>query len=149
MADDQARAAGNALRALVAQAGKALNLEATANLIELCPHDTGHARANFVPSVGEPSTQVVDGVARTAQDAGIAAVLSYKLGDGPLYVTNHVPYLAWLIGGSSSQRPAGWDLLAIALAVQAIQAQYDGLRIDVHEGTQGPVVAFRASGEGG
>jgi hypothetical protein len=148
MADSQAKAVGDALRAALARAAQAFTLEVAANLIEACPVDTGHARANFVPGVGAPATAEVDGLA--AQTAGVAAVMAWRLGDGPLNVTNNVPYINRLIGGSSSQAPAGWDIDAIDRAAATVQAQYDGLEIDVTSGVPGlrePSMTFRMRGE--
>lgn len=147
VADDQAQKVGDALRALVAQAAGAFVIEATANLIERCPVKTGHARANFVPAVGEAfSGEAQDG---SAQAAGLVAVAAYKLGDGPLTITNNAPYIGRLIGGSSSQAPAGWDLEAIDRAAQTIQAQYE-VDIDVTQGVPGlvgPTVSIRGRAE--
>lgn len=113
------------LQALVAGAAKSLQLEVTAELVKACPVDTGHARRNFVPTVGAPSDAEDEGA---AQQAGMVA--AYKIGDGDLYVTNIVPYIDRLIMGSSTQAPAGWDLQAVDTAVATVQAQY-GVRIDV------------------
>src|SRR5262252_2138018 len=85
---------GDALRELCADAARAFIIETTANLIELCPVDTGHARANFVPSVGsEFEGEAADG---SAQAAGLAAVAAYQLGDGDLSISNNVPYIDML-----------------------------------------------------
>jgi|ERR1043166_5281646 hypothetical protein len=141
MADDpQAKAVGDALRELVQNAAKGFVLETTANLIEACPVDTGHARANFVPSVGGEFTG--EDASTAAQDAGIAAVAAWKLGDGALSISNNVPYIDRLIAGSSSQAPAGWDLEAIDRAQQTVQSQYD-VDIDVTQGPGGLGVAIR------
>lgn len=140
MADDSdAQAVGDALRQLVEGAAKALIIEVTANLIEACPVDTGHARANFVPAVGAPHVGEDGG---SAQAAGFAVVAGWKLGDGPLSISNNVPYIGRLIGGSSSQAPAGWDLVAIDKAVQSVQAAYD-VEIDVTGGSAGRAVVIR------
>lgn len=128
------------LEALIAGAAQALALEVTSQLIEACPVDLGHARRNFVPSVGEPHDGEDEG---GAQAAGQAAVLSYRIGDGPLYVTNNVPYLPYLLLGSSSQAPAGWDLVAVDAAVARVQQIYDGLRLDV---TSSATVSARGAG---
>jgi len=130
MADSQAADIGARLRAEVNAAKNALAMEIAANLIEACPVDTGNARANFVPSIESPHDGQGGAAARAA---GEAAVLGSRVTDD-VYVTNNVPYLKFLIGGSSSQAPAGWDLVAIDQAVQTIQQQYDGVQIDVTDG---------------
>lgn len=117
-------------RAQLADAAKALVLGVAAELTEACPVDTGHARRNFIPAIGAPEKSEDDGA---AQAAGTTAVLSYKIGDGDLYVTNNVPYIGRLILGSSSQAPAGWDLVAVDTAVEEVRRQFD-VSIDVSAG---------------
>lgn len=129
----QAAAIGNALAARVAHVTKALTLEVTARLVEACPVDTGHARANFVPHVGGAYEGPPDEGA--AQAAGQAAVLNYKLGDGDVHISNNVPYLKFLILGSSAQAPAGWDLAAVHQAVETVRSQIDDLDVSA-EGYQ-------------
>jgi len=114
------------IRELVAKAAVGLTLEVTANLREACPVDTGNARARFIPHVGDDDPG--------SYEAGAAAVVAYKIGDGPLNITNDAPYLPFLIGGSSSQAPAGWDVTAIDEAIQTTQQQYD-VRIEVTRDT--------------
>jgi hypothetical protein len=140
MADPQAAAIAERLRAMIAEAASTLVVEVTANLIEATPVDTGHARANWVPSVGEPFSGEVDGAA--AQAAGMIAVTAYKLGDGPLNVTNNTDYIEALIAGSSSQAAAGWDLTAIDQAQQTVQQRYDALQVDVSSKDGGKTVAI-------
>lgn len=135
----QADDIGANLLALVGGAAKALTLEVTAELTAASPVDTGHVRRNFVPSVAQPFDGEDDGA---AQQQGQAAVLSYKIGDGDLYVTNNVDYLQYLVLGSSSQQPAGWDLAAIDQAVETVRQQYD-VEIDV---TASPDISARGAG---
>jgi hypothetical protein len=143
--DPQAKAIGDRLRAEIARAGTALTLEITANLIEATPVDTGHARANWVPSIGAPHLGEDSGA---AQVAGQTAVFSYRLGDGPLCIANNASYIERLIGGSSSQAPSGWDLEAIDHAQQTVQQQYDALDIDVTVGSAGPTATIAPRGGG-
>jgi hypothetical protein len=138
--DGQAKAVGDQLRAELARAAAALTLEVNANLVEACPFRTGHARANFVPSVGEAATSEDDGA---AQASGQIAVLGYQLG-APLFIANNVPYIGRLIGGSSTQAAPGWDLAAIDAAVQTVQQLYDGVEIDV-SAASGAAMAARGA----
>jgi hypothetical protein len=147
--DPQVAAIAAQLRAEIAKAATALTLEITANLTEATPVDTGHARANWVPSIAEPQDGEVAGTGMDAQAAGILAVARYQLGDGPLNITNNTPYIERLIGGSSSQAPAGWDVAAIDQALQTVQAQYDGLEIDVTRDDGGATVAITPRSPGG
>lgn len=84
----------------------------TAGLIEDTPVDTGWARANWVVSLGVPQTSVVgsrDNVDQSAQQAGISTLLSMtSLGQGPIYISNNVPYIQKLNDGHSGQAPAGF-----------------------------------------
>ena len=127
MADSQSAMLEAALMSTISDAKNALALEVAANLAEACPFDTGHARANFVPSVTVPFEGVVDGGAAIA--SGSAQVLAAKLADD-VFVTNNVPYLPFLIAGSSSQAPPGWDLAAIDRAVASVNAQYSEVHFD-------------------
>lgn len=148
MGDPQTDALMARLKAEVGTVAKSLVLEIDAELRERCPVDTGHARANFVPSVGVPFTGEDDGA---AHEAGVSAVLAYQLGDGDLYESNNVPYIGRLIGGSSSQAPPGWDAAAFDAAVAAVQARHDGVTIDVSRegGTTTLRIEARDAGGGG
>lgn len=118
----------DSLEAAISQACAALCLEISAELTEACPVDTGHARRNFVPSIGTPHDGEDDGAAQARGQAEVATQYRVDLGD--LYVTNCVPYIGPLIMGSSTQAVPGWDLRAVDQAVQTIQDRY-GATIDV------------------
>lgn len=118
----------DSLEAAVSQACAALALEIAAELAEHCPVDTGHCRRNFVPSIGAPHQGEDDGQAQSAGQAEVAT--SYRIDLGDLYVTNNVPYLPSLIMGSSTQAPAGFDLVAVDKAIDTIRDRY-GETIDV------------------
>ncbi len=136
--DPQAVRVGANLRGLVAAIKAELCLEiaanlreacpVAANLREACPVDTGHARANILPSVDEPYAGEVEGGA--AYDAAVVAVIGAPP-EAELFVSNNVPYWGRLIGGSSSQAAPGWDLVAIDTAVQTVEQKHAGLSIDV------------------
>ncbi|MBA3421654.1 MAG: hypothetical protein H0U12_07145 [Thermoleophilaceae bacterium] len=131
----QADAIEKSLLREIAKAGQALVLEIDAELRKPpseggTPVDTGHARANWVPSVGNPFTAEVDGNA--AHENGVQALVRYRLEDGPLWLSNNVPYINWLDLATAS---AGFVEAAIARAQAAVQAQYD--RLDIQVQTQG------------
>jgi len=111
---------------------KALTLDILANLRRDpgeggTPVDTGWARANWLPSLaspvnspaGEPTPSGVL-TAGAAQQAGVGAVLGYKLPSGPVYVTNNVSYITRLNDGSSKQAPAGFVQKAIQEAITGL-----------------------------
>lgn len=89
-----------------------LTLDITADLIGETPVRFGWARANWVPSIGDPfvgpagSPESLD---QGAQAQGIAEVAAtYRLSDGPIWITNFVPYIGRLNEGHSRQAPAGY-----------------------------------------
>jgi hypothetical protein len=118
------RFAGNVIKALV--------LEATSNLIEATPVDTGWARANWVPSIGAPKfgpeTPTDKGRRRSAttsqkgtQQTGLSSVATgYTLSRGVVSIANGVPYISVLNGGSSRKAPAAFVQGAILKAVRTV-----------------------------
>jgi len=126
----QAAAVGERLRKEIAGAMKALALEIDKELRKGTPVDTGHARRNWVPSVGQPFTGEVTGDETHAQ--GVAAVLAYVLSNDPLWIANNVPYIRALNYGHSAKKPAGFIERAIDIGLQRVQQKYAG-RIDLTE----------------
>lgn len=141
--DPQAIRVGANLRGLLAQVKAELTLEIAAALREACPVDTGHARANILPSVDQPFDGEVSGGAE--YEAQVVAVIGAPP-EAELFVTCNVPYWGRLIGGSSQQAPPGFDLVAIDQAVQAVEQRHAGLSIDV---TESGVSSRGASGAAG
>lgn len=117
---------GRELESLVSRAIREVTIEATANLIESTPVDTGWARANWIPAIGSPTPQSVGSeraVSTAMQQAGLASLLSYRLSRGPVWISNKTPYIRRLDGGWSKQAPAGFVRQAIARAVSVVQAK--------------------------
>lgn len=93
-----------------------LSLNVTANLQEDTPRDTSWARSNWIPSVGTPADPLPEpegrpqpgnvSAARARAEAGIAAVVGYRLNKGSVFAVNGVPYIEQLNRGSSTQAPA-------------------------------------------
>jgi hypothetical protein len=121
------------LSRFTAQETLALSLDIQANLQQDTPRDTGWARANWVPSVGTPDLGVgVEAVkdpkpsdvarAGAKQEAGIAAVLGYKLTDGPIFTSNNVPYIIPLNEGHSAQAGAAFVQRAVGRALNEREA---------------------------
>lgn len=104
-------------------ASKALILEINRELRKATPVDTGNARASWVPAVGSPFR---GDVAAGSVDQGVGAILSFKLGDGVLYVSNNVPYIRRLNDGHSKQAPALFVEAAIDRAFVKVEAKYQG-----------------------
>ena len=128
----QSAALGDSLRKAVAGAAKALTLEIDAELRKNpsaggTPVDTGHARANWVPSIGQPHSGEVQGDG--AHAAGVGQVVGYTLDRGPLFVSNNVPYIQQLNYGHSKQAPALFVESAVDRALATIEARYVGKQI--------------------
>jgi len=111
----------------VERAMKVVTLEATAILIEETPRDTGWARANWVPQIGQPFANTA-GTRELAergtldlsvQQGGVAEVATqYRVERGRVFITNNVPYILLLNEGSSTQAPAGYVQIGLAKAVR-------------------------------
>ena len=103
----------------------------TAELIERTPVDIGWARANWVPAIGSPALAAVGNLdresraaqlsaARARQAAGQASLFGYELDDGNVFISNGVPYIGRLNGGSSDQAPEGFVQDAIAAGIRSV-----------------------------
>lgn len=90
-----------------------VTLRITANLQEDTPVDTGWARSNWVPSIGDPfrglagskngDITLIDPSPSETGKADVAA--NYKLTMGAVYISNNVPYILALNEGHSGQAP--------------------------------------------
>ena len=105
-----------------------VTLDVTANLVETTPVDTGWARANWVPAVGNRNRRPAESfsgrtpsafvqAATAKQAAGQVQVAGYKLERGRVFVNNNVRYILRLNDGYSQQAPAGFVQGAIRKAV--------------------------------
>lgn len=116
-----------ALRRFTEGKVKRIVLDATSNLQEDTPRETGWARNNWIPEIGPGLADAVGdrsdvGSASAAQQQGIATIAtSYKLGMGIITIANNVPYIVYLNEGSSQQAPAGFVQAAIFRAVQGAE----------------------------
>lgn len=106
---------------------KQIVLDATSNFIEDTPVDTGWARANWIPNIGEPFNRTsstreqaeAGSVQRGDQQAGLATIAAtYEIGLGAVYITNNVPYIIYLNEGSSQQAPSGFVQSGISRALR-------------------------------
>jgi hypothetical protein len=104
-----------------------LTLDIAAELKKTTPVDTGWARANWVPEIGQrppatnfegnkPSAAEVSGQIAT-RSAKETALLSYDISRGDIFLSNNVPYIERLNAGSSTQQPAGFVNRAIIKAL--------------------------------
>ena len=103
-----------------------LTIDLHRGLTKATPVDTGFARANWVPRIGAAQRDVVGsaedrggiGAARRDSTSGLAQVLSYKLPQGQVFVTNNVFYIRYLNDGHSPQAPAGFVQIEIEKVVR-------------------------------
>ena len=98
------------------------NLRTSADSGYGTPVDTGWARANWVPNIGgkrQAPSGTRESVSSADQNAGVAKVAtSYRHQQGPVFISNMVPYIVHLNEGSSRQAPAGFVQNAVTKAVQ-------------------------------
>jgi len=86
------------------------------------PVDTGRARANWLVSIGEPTTETVDTpdnpAAGTAEALAQArqATRGYKTRLGSIFITNNVEYIVPLDEGTSPQAPSGMSAFMVQAA---------------------------------
>lgn len=92
------------------------------------PTDTGHAKSNWVLSVGAPYLRIdgsKEAVSTSAQAAGISRIKRYRIGEGAIFLTNNVPYIVLLNLGSSTQAPAEFVERSLEQAVAEERAIRD------------------------
>lgn len=130
--DPQIRVIVGELEGVTSRVIKKLTLDATANLIEDTPVDTGWARANWVPSIGLPIVEGADASTREERQGGVSSrraqqqtkvaevATGYTLDRGSVFISNGVPYLVQLNEGTSKQAPAAFVQAAIARAVRSL-----------------------------
>lgn len=120
MAGGDRQRIAQAIEATVAKTCIRLAVNAHAELVERTPRDTGWAKANWIPSLTAPAVGVAGdpkGISTAESEAGLAAILAFKLEDGAIFVSNNVPYIQRLDAGSSTQAPAGFVRQAIDKAL--------------------------------
>jgi hypothetical protein len=111
----------NALRVKTEASVAGMVLDIHGDLVEVTPVKTGWARNNWLLALGHSAPGPIgtpENVNTTAKDAGIPSVLGWKISDGPIYITNNVPYIGRLNGGSSKQAPRGFIEKAVTSAVR-------------------------------
>ena len=125
----QAAAIGDRIRRQLELVCKDIVLILDKKLRRATPIDTGHARRNWVPSVGQAFSSEADG--DDAHAAGIAQILAYRLEQGALWEANNVPYIRRLNYGHSKQQPAGWIERAIDETLAEVQRRWVKRGIDL------------------
>lgn len=85
------------------------------------PVDTGRARSNWVTSIGAPVFQNADppgpgGAGPKAISQGQQVIAQWRVGAGPIFISNSVPYIEPLDRGHSKQAPEGMTAQAVEAA---------------------------------
>jgi hypothetical protein len=120
-----------AIRAAAGEIMKRLAVASVAELVKApseggTPVDTGWARANWLPSIGNPITVPAGSRAAVTagpQASGVAEVASQKpeaLIGKRVFIQNNVPYIQPLNFGHSKQAPSGFIQLAIGRALERV-----------------------------
>lgn len=92
------------------------------------PVDTGRARGNWIATTGSPSSSTVENLDRSGLSSIALAqtvIGRWTEAQGPIFITNNLPYIVPLDGGSSPQAPDGMTKQAIAAA----EAQLNGAKL--------------------
>lgn len=94
-------------------------------LVSRTPFDTGRAKGNWITAIGSPDNRrlAVGGPAagQAALDQGRSKIGKWKLGMGPIYITNNLVYIVPLNNGSSEQAPTGMTDFALQAAKREIK----------------------------
>lgn len=129
MASQQLRIVLTAFEKFVDGLLKKLVLDIVANLVRSpdeggTPVKTGWARANWIPQIGsarKTTTGTSTSVSRGEQQQGIATVAAtYKHTQGPVYITNNVPYILKLNDGTSKQAAKGFIQAGVMEAIKML-----------------------------
>lgn len=91
------------------EAQRQIFIELSRRVIVRTPVDTGRAKANWLPAIGQPvlaTTEATD-KAGTQTVAKVAATAAAVKGDQTLFLTNSLPYALPLEYGHSQQSPQG------------------------------------------
>lgn len=93
------------------------------------PVDTGRARANWIVTIGSPTSSVrepfVEGASEVANTqaaiaSGAEAIGRYRLGSS-IFIQNNLPYIGRLNDGYSRQAPANFVQQAIVRAAEIVK----------------------------
>lgn len=100
-----------------------VSVNATAQLGEDTPRDTGWAASNWVPSIGPGSLTPFGSklaVSEAAKEAGLAILVSTYALPQLVHITNPVDYILKLNDGTHSQHPKFFVETAIAKAIKSV-----------------------------
>lgn len=130
----------NEIEAIVSDTVESATRFIVVPFVKRMPRDTGHARRNVQLGIGAPNLQELPGVDFDGSSTVTNALTKLALrgrdnGFRPIFITNNVPYILPLAGGSSLQAPDGWIDNIIDKAVKRLAAQtISGLQLAVDDG---------------
>lgn len=114
------------MRHAVTVVSRKLVLDVNRRLAENTPIDTGWARSNWIPGVGEPQAEPVgtrDSVNLTAAASGVSEIGGWDLFRRPAHIVNNVPYINDLNAGTSPQASPGFVQASIEQGIRGLDGQ--------------------------
>jgi uncharacterized protein CbrC (UPF0167 family) len=93
-------------------------------LFDVTPVETGWAKNNWIPSIGQPETDTLPGdrtsdpINTSKMLSGVEELDSYEFGDGNIYITNNANYIQALNDGHSKQAPQNFVQTAMLKTVK-------------------------------
>lgn len=94
-------------------------------IVTTTPVNTGRAKGNWNASVGSEdisTSDVTDPSGQATMSAHQQTIEQWRLGKGPIFLANGLPYILPLENGSSSQAPTGMTQHGIDAARAQLQA---------------------------
>ena len=104
-----------------------LALSVFSSVVLATPVDTGRARGNWQPSIGDPITSETGNTDKgggTTIAKGNGLFARYEFGK-KIFISNNVPYIQRLNEGHSQQAPAGFVQKAIIVGIRNLDRQGD------------------------
>jgi hypothetical protein len=119
------RAAGAVLEAPLLRAKQQLARNALTGIVDRTPSLTGHARANWQVSIGQPATGIVPGgdpSGAATLSNGVAVILADRDPFATVWITNNAPYIQTLEQGGPDTAPAGMVAVTVVASVHEMGA---------------------------
>lgn len=107
---------------------RASALAVGASLIQRTPVDTGRAKANWVPGIGQVNTTTTGEINADAALANINQALQNWKPGLTIWLCNSLPYIKRLEDGWSKQAPAGMVRLTVVEWKDSVRRAAEGIR---------------------
>ena len=111
------RAACAMVEAPLLRVKQELARSALTGIVERTPSLTGHARANWQVSIGQPATGIVPGgdlSGAATLSNGVAVIMADRDPFATVWITNNAPYIQSLEQGGPDAAPAGMVAVTVA-----------------------------------